>query len=408
MENVPLLLGKTKKHLAILLIAPLVLVSTLLLLLANGLHQYPLVVCNEDRGFDMPMAGPLNIPEKLVAGLDRKAFAVTELATPAEAEAFYKAGKARVLLTFPPELTQDMMIKVDDPSYVLPNKIRLEIASDNPLARLFVVAGIARGAVSTMAEAGGGISADSLPVPLDLESLIAGFGPAPGYMLTAILAFLAWVLTGVFAMLAISSIAKEGSLSFPAPLAPALALVLSFALAGWIEYLCLGWAASAILGAALPAQFLLGSLVLLLLLVAAAALGLAGGLASKPGHPNPVIPYLILPIFFGGFLLPLELLPTWLQWFPWIFPPFYGINAALAVELGRTTGFLPASIVITGLWAVLFIVAFGAGLLGRGLHGRGLAGSSKNNHTDGHAGASPKSHPKGNPHSHNRSEGSTP
>ncbi|MFZ4614639.1 MAG: ABC transporter permease [Rectinemataceae bacterium] len=394
MENVPLLVGKTKKHLAILLVAPLVLVSTLLLLLANGLHQYPMVVCNEDRGFDMPMAGPLNIPEKLISGLDRKAFAVTELATAALAETSYKAGKARVLLTFPAELTQDMMIKVDDPTYVLPNKIRLEISSDNPLARLFVVAGIAKAALSTMAEAGGGISADSLPVPLDLESLALGFGPAPGYMLTAILAFLAWVLTGVLAFFAISSIVKEGRLSFPSPLAPALVLVLSFAFAGWLEYLCLAWAASAILGAALPAHFLAGSLVLFLLLVAAAALGLAGGLASKPGHPNPVIPYLILPLFFGGFLFPAELLPTWLQWLPWIFPPFYGINAALAVELGRSTSFLPASILITGLWALLFIAAFARGLLGRG--------------SGGHAGGRSGAKPKGPAHSPTQPEGSTP
>ncbi len=404
MENVPLLVGKTKKHLAILLVAPLVLVSTLLLLLANGLHQYPLVVSNEDRGFDMPMAGPLNISEKLVSGIDRKAFAVTELATSAEAEALFKAGKARVLLTFPAELTQDMMIKVDDPTYVLPNKIRLEIASDNPLARLLVVAGIAKAALSTMAEAGGGLSADSLPVPLDLESLALGFGPAPGYMLTAILAFLAWVLTGVFAFFAISSIVKEGRLSFPSPLAPALVLVLSFAFAGWLEYLCLSWAASAILGAALPSQFFLGSLVLLLLLVAAAALGLAGGLASKPGHPSPVIPYLILPLFFGGFLFPVELLPVWLQWLPWIFPPFYGINAALAVELGRSSSFLPASILITCLLALLFSAAFAAGLSGRGFRGRGHGGRGSGGHAAGRSGAKQEDHAP----SSTQSEGSTP
>jgi hypothetical protein len=355
MRTIPTTLGAIKRHLAIVVVAPLLVVGTLLLLLATGLHGFPLAVVNEDQGFDMPMVGHLNIPESLVKALDSRAFAITTPATAAEARRLYDTGKARVLLRFPAELTQDMMIKVDDPTYVLPNRIELEVAGDNPIERLIVVTTIARTSLSAMAESGGGLSADSLPIPLDVAALVEGFAPAPRYMMTAILGFLAWALTGILSLVALLSMKKQGAEGIPEGPGAVLAFVLAFAVAGWLLYLGLVATVVAILGPTLPAGFMAGSAVLFLLFAAASATSLAvGGRAISAEYSRPLIPFFILPFFLGGFLFPVGLLPAWLQWLPWIFPPFHGLNAAIAVELGRSQPFLPWSIAITGLWALAF------------------------------------------------------
>jgi len=348
-------LSAIKQQLAILVLAPLLIVATLLLLLGLGLHQLPLVISNEDRGFDMPMAGHINMPETLIKALDPRALKVTLAGSPAEAQALFEAGKAKVYLQFPAELTQDMLIKVDDPTYVLPHKIEIRVEGDNPLFRLLVAATIAKTSIAAIAESGGGISPDSLPIPIDLGPLLEGLAPAPAYMATAVLGFLAWVLTGLLSLFDLLSL-RRAKAEPPEGPGAALTFALAFGLGGWLLYLGLAGLAALITGLVLPARFVAGSAVLLLLCLAAASISLAAGTRAKSvDHLRPLIPYFILPLFFAGFLFPLELLPTWLRWLPWLFPPFYGLNATLAVELGRSGSATVWSIAATGLIALVFL-----------------------------------------------------
>ncbi|MEI6875569.1 MAG: ABC transporter permease [Spirochaetota bacterium] len=356
-------IGLVKKYLAILILAPFLILVTLFLLLGYGLHGFPIAVANEDSGFDMPMVGPLNIPETLVKALDPGAFAITRVAKAAEAQALYDSGKVKALLVFPAELTKNMMIKQDDPSYVLPDRFRVEVSGDNPLVKLFALATIARSSFAAMAESGGGISADSLPLPLDIEALASGFGGAGNYMLSGILGFIAYFLTGIASLFALLSLRKEGRLVGIGVGRFASTFVLSFGLAGWILYLGLALAVSAILGVALAANFLPASLVLLLLFSTAAGLALAAGTnVPSTDHARAAIPYLILPLFFGGFLFPVELLPVWLQWLPWIFPPSYGLPAALALGASRSAAWIYWSIGVSAVWAAAFLALGMVGL----------------------------------------------
>jgi ABC-2 type transport system permease protein len=363
MSSVSRVLGGIKRQLALLVVAPFLIIATLFLLLAQGLHQFPIAVFNGDKGFEMPMAGHLNIPETLVGGLNRDAFRVTVADSPTAAQALYDSGKARAILIFPAELTQNMMIKLDDPSYALPDKIRLQVAGDNPLERLFVMASIGKSSIAAIQDSGGGFSADSLPVPIDIEALVAGFESAPTYMLSIILGFLSYILAGILALFTALSLKKEGSFRGAPAFPTALAFVLAFGLAGWILYLALVSTIFALLGMALTLSIYLASTVILLLACAGSALALTVGTnAASPEQARPLIPYFILPIFVGGILFPVQLLPAWLQWLPFLFPPFYGLKAAAAVELGRNSSFLPWSIGLTGLWVLAFLALGAAGI----------------------------------------------
>lgn len=345
-----------RKHLALLVLAPLLLIVLLFLLLGYGLHGYPIAVANEDAGFDMPMAGHLNIPDTLVAALDAKALAITKVGDAKAAQALYDAGKVKALLAFPADLTRNMMIKVDDPSYVLPERFTLEVRGDNPLEKLFVLATIARTSLKAMEESGSAPSLDSLPIPLDAAPLAEGFGRAPAYMVSAVLGFVAWLLTGILALAALLSLRKEGGLAGIKAGRFGPGFVLAFGLAGWLLYIGLVFSVSAILGIAPGPSFLAGSLGFLLLFLAAAGIALAAGSnAPSAEAARPAIPYLVLPLFFGGFLLPAELLPGWLQWLPWIFPPFYGLPASLAFEAGRAGASAGWNLAATALWAGLFL-----------------------------------------------------
>ena len=204
--------------------------------------------------------------------------------------------------------------------------------------------------------------------PLDIEVLASGFGGAGSYMLSGILGFLAYLLTGIVSLLALLSLRKEGRLAGIGVGRFASTFVLSFGLAGWILYLGLALSVSAILGIALAANFLPASLVLLLLFSTAAGLALAAGTnAPSTDHARALIPYLILPLFFGGFLFPVELLPAWLQWLPWIFPPSYGLPAALALGASRSAAWIYWSIGISAVWAAAFLALGMVGLKRRAM-----------------------------------------
>jgi len=351
------------RHAVALVLAPLAVVGLLLLLLGYGLHGFPLAVANEDAGFDMPMAGHLNIPDTLIKGLDTKAFAITRAATVAEAESLYASGKVKALLAFPADLTKNMMIKQDDPSYVIPDKFKLEVAGRNPLASLFVIAAIARSSLAAMADSGAGPTADSLPIPLDVDSLTAGFSAAQPYILGAVLGWLTWLLTGILALVTASSLRRSGAFAGVRALPYAALFVIVFALAGDLLYLGLSVEFALVLGLALPAGLLPAALLDLLLFATAAGIGLAAATnAPSPERARPAIAYLVLPILLGGFLFPPELLPTWLQWLPYLFPPHYGLAASVAAQTGNfdsTSALLAGA---TALWALAFLALSAKGL----------------------------------------------
>jgi hypothetical protein len=356
------LLWQSKMYLLRLLIAPLVILTILLLLLSHGLHGYPAAVCIQDEGFEMPMVGHTNVAQTLLDSLDKKAFTVTLAKTPDEARALFEAGKVKVLILFPQDFTQDVMIRLDDPTYVIQNRVRLEIASDNPIARLLVLSTIAGGASRALADAGQGLSLDSLPLPVDAQGVLDGFSRSQSYLITGFPGYIASLLTGIFALLAASAARKKGLGALDRPVRESAVFILAFAAAGWLLYLGLAWVLSINLGVGLPARFLGGSLVLALLTCASAGIALALTVMPSRKGPNLTIPWLILPLFFGGWLWPVEIFPRWFQWFPWLLPGFYGLNAALGVEMGKAAGLVSWQIALTGLLAVLFMAA-GAGSL---------------------------------------------
>jgi len=330
----------------------------------NGIHGYPIVVSNEDKGFDMPMAGYQNIPDKLIEALKTKAFTITTASTASEAQELYDAERVKGIICFPAELTENMMIKTSDPSYVLPDKIKLAIADSDPLTRIFVLSAIAKSCSSAIEEAGGVISTDSIPIPIDIEELAAGFSPATAYVFSALFGFICYVLTGIFALGTVVALRSEKrrmtAMTKPADL---LSFVLAFGTTGYALYLALVSTVFSILGVAIEASLYTGSLLVFVLLCTGPAIAAAVATNAPDARKarRPIIPYLILPLFLGGFLLPAELMPTWLQWIKFIFPPYYGLNAALAIELQESTRFLPWSILIACIWPLFFTVL---GLIG--------------------------------------------
>jgi hypothetical protein len=346
------------KRLVMLVVTPLLVIVTLLLLLSNGLHHYPMVVCNEDQGFDMPMVGHLNVPETVVKALDARIFAITVVATPAEARKLYDEGRARVMLLFPAYLTEDVLIKQDDPGYAMPNKIVLQLAETNPLARIFALSAIGRTTMAALQESGSGLSLDSLPIPLDVKPLLDGFAKAQVYIYLALFGFYSWVLTGILSLQAARKLRGQPGLRPGADgILVQAAFITAFAVAGWVLYLSLAWLGFLIMGLSLPAGFMTGAVIVLLLLACAAALAFAAGFpASRDWPGRVVIPYLIMPLFLSGFLFPAELLPVWLQWLTFLFPPHYGLNAALAVQLDARLPTTAASIAGTACWLLGFWV----------------------------------------------------
>jgi len=326
-----------QKYLVGLVVGPLLVVTTLLLLLTQGLHQFPLAVSQEDTGFDMPAAGHVNIPESLAKTLDANVFALHPAKTAAEAQALFDSGSVKAMLSFPPGLSEDVFIKQDDSTYVFPAKIKLQVVGDNPLLKLAVVASLAKGFVPVIAQSGS-FSADSLPIPIDLGALIDGFANAEPFMFATLFALLVSVLTGLFSLFATKARAKTGLLDPKKGASTALAHIVSFAVAGSVLYLSLLSITYWLLALPFTAGMFWASLVLFVFFWACAGLGQAAG-SNVPERSIAIVPFLILPLFLGGIFAPVELLPTWFQWIEFIFPAHYALAAATNVEFAKLPSF---------------------------------------------------------------------
>jgi hypothetical protein len=349
------ILSKIKNKLVLLILAPSLIIITILLLVTSGIHRYPLAVYSADVGFDMPTAGHMNISETLIKALDTSAFSLKQAKSPEEATRLYDSGAVKGMILFPEYFTEDLMIRMSDPSYEMEGKIVLRIADANPIARVIALSSVLKAAASAVAAQGGGLSLDSVSLPIDAKELVSGFAIAPAYIVQVLLGFIAYVITGIMALRAARDLREERRRIALRPFGSSALFTAAFALSGSLMYLSVVGAASAILGFGMNSRMLLAAAIVFALLCSSAALAFAAGIGSK-ASAGRVIPYFVLPLFFGGVILPIELLPIWLQWIKYIFPPYYGLGASMSIATRTPDRDLAFKIIATCVWALAFIV----------------------------------------------------
>jgi ABC-2 type transport system permease protein len=348
------ILTKSGKVLAAFIAAPAVLVFLIVLMLMGGVRGLPLAVVNQDSGVDMPFMGHVSIPDQFLKSLDAKAYKVITLSNEAEGVALVKKGKAYGVLVFPPDLSKEMLIKADDPSYEVQGKIKLRTDQSRTTAAALLQLGIMNGFMK-LATAQGGKS----PMPLDTSDPVFGKDlQLPDFLIPGILILLSFLLTLVGTAVLGGQAYRQSAARVPAKISGVFTVFLA---ASAVQLGLLFAAAAPLLGLHFLGNAGFVLLALLLFLIAESAIGSLFAVISGGPEYAPLAAVIgVLPILFGNVLLPIELLPYWLRPLKFLMIPYYGADAFRNVTLRV----LPlresaADLIVLAGFAVLFLsVAF--------------------------------------------------
>lgn len=353
MRNIGGIMKKLGKRTVGLTLAPSVLILLIGLLFGWGIQSAVIAVYNGDAGFDMPGLGKTSIPEQMINGLDKNVFKVIKSASESDAFKAVQDGKASIAISFPADFTQEMMIKIDDPSYAMEKKIRIKVDKANPIVMLMTVGKLA----GTLAKNAKGLPLDKLSLPVDVSTLQEGGFPNIGaFMMTGIFILLIFIIT-VIATVAVTLDAFKGAAEMNSGGFRG-SLIAVFTVIYAIQAALLFVTGAFIFRVNIPGHLWLATLPVLLMVFTGSAFGVffAGVAKDVSKMPGAAI-FAVLPVFFGGVILPLELLPFWLRWFCFLMPPFYTAQAFRSFTFygnGFTGGLLPLGLLL--LFGIFFTV----------------------------------------------------
>lgn len=322
-KTLQVLLRIKGKHLVALILAPSVLILLLGLLFGTGLKTASIAVYNQDQGFEMPGMGLVSIPQQLLSGLDKSVFKIINADSEDAAFRLVKEGKASIALSFPTGLTEELMIKLDDPAYMMKVKIRLSLDTANPLVTALTAAKIG----SALKKNAQGFNLEQLPLPVDLSTLHKNGLPNMGaFILPGVLLLILYIIS-IMATTAVTRELKQEEHGLVTG-KPNGAFILIFTLVLSLQALLLFLTGVWIFQVTIPGNVILGALSVLGLIFCGAAFGTLFTTILKRSEVLPrAVMMAILPIFFSGVLLPLELLPGWLRWICYFMPPYYAVQS---------------------------------------------------------------------------------
>jgi ABC-type multidrug transport system permease subunit len=334
-----------RKMLAAFILAPALLIGTLALIFRGGFRDIPVAVVNDDPGVEIPLMGFVSMPEKILAGLEGKAVRLIKTNL-AGAQALAERGEARAILHFPSNLTRELMARMENPASALSTKIEFRLDRTAFLTSMVLQQKI-MGAFLALAKEQSGES----PMPIDMDKPLYG-GEIGGveYLMPGLLAILLFILAGIFSL----SLARglEGG-------ERALHGMLAVFFASLVQTTLLASMLIPLFEMQIAGHWALAILLYALLSACAAAIGTFLGLLGRGNKPNPAPAFFILPLFFSGALLPLDLLPNWLRPLKYLLPPFYAATPAREL-LYRGGGFSGHAIDFAVLAAITCVFALAA------------------------------------------------
>jgi len=332
-------LKERRRTLAAFVLAPAVILGTLVLMFRGGFREIPIAVVNEDKGVEIPMMGFMSMPEKVLAGLHKETLRVT-LTNAEGAKALADKGRVKAVLYFPENFTRGMMAKMENPAASLGAKIELRLDRTAFLTSMAIQLHLMSVFMDLAKEQGG-----ESPLPIDMEKPLYGEGAGPvEYVLPGLLTFLIFLLAGIFAMVLIGGGAKP---------AQAIAAVTA---GSWVQAALLILVSVPLLGMKVGGHYVVAALLVALLGWCGAACGAFLAAAGRGRIPPPIF---VLPILFSGAILPLELLPIWLRPLKWAMPPYYAAGPVREL-LYRGTGPWEAALPAVVLILIAAAATFGA------------------------------------------------
>lgn len=355
MEFAKKVIENNKKIFAAIVIVPFVLIGIMGLIFGDGVREVPIAVVNYDEPIQMPFMGEVSISKQVLDKIDKNVIKFVEVKSEEEAFSMIKRGKVYGVIVFPKNLTKEMMIKIEDPTYQLSEKIKIKIDKSS-----LVVAGVI---MSTIMNTFLGIvsgASGSNPLPLNIESAMGIDDVVFGdYLLPGLITILAFIIFVVGVSFIVFKDREKINFKNYSSFEILFSYLVIFVIVGSLSVFLMYLVSIPLFDMHVNQGIWTATLGYFIFLVLSSSMGVNFGiLMNKISYIRLPVLIAILPLFFGNVILPMEAMPSWLRPIVYIFPPYYTLKIYRGSVIKQLTiGDLAFEIVVMSIFAMVMLFA---------------------------------------------------
>ena len=326
-------LKNDRRQLALIFIAPLLVISIFGVAFTGSVKDVRVVVVNGDTG-----VGNSSLSDKIISNFDTSVLNVAYANSESDAVGQVQNGSASAAIVFPSHFTQSVVARASGQTSVAPANTTITLLADksNPNVSDPIIATVNTAVAQTIQGLG-----RQAPVSVDSSNAVYGANAqfidffAPGIICIAV-----WQLTTLLTLISFVGERTSGTLFrlLASPLKES-ELVAGYAAAFGI----IGIAQSAVLLSAAVILFhvtivgdvLLAFGVIALLAIVSEGLGIMlSSFARREAQAIQFLPIVVLPAFLlSGVFWPIQAIPEWLRPVSYVLPTTYAVEAVRSVIL---------------------------------------------------------------------------
>src|SRR5271157_4295841 len=326
-------LKNDRRQLALIFIAPLLVISIFGVAFTGSVKDVRVVVVNGDTA-----VGNSSLSDKIISNFDTSVLNVAYANSESDAVGQVQNGSASAAIVFPSDFTQSVVARASGQTSVAPANTTITILADksNPNVSDPIIAAVNTAAAQTIQGLG-----RQAPVSVDSSNAVYGANAqfidffAPGIICIAV-----WQLTTLLTLISFVGERTSGTLFrlLASPMKES-ELVAGYAAAFGI----IGIAQSAVLLSAAVILFhvtivgdvLLAFGVIALLAIVSEGLGIMlSSFARREAQAIQFLPIVVLPAFLlSGVFWPIQAIPEWLRPVSYVLPTTYAVEAVRSVIL---------------------------------------------------------------------------
>jgi ABC-2 type transport system permease protein len=326
-------LKNDRRQLALIFIAPLLVISIFGVAFTGNVKDVRVVVVNGDTA-----VGNSSISDKVISNFDTSVLNVAYANSESDAVAQVQNGSASAVIVFPANFTQSVAARASGQTSVAKENATITLLADksNPNVSDPIIVTVNTAVAQTIQGIG-----RQAPVSVDSSNAIYGANAqfidffAPGILCIAV-----WQLTTLLTLISFVGERTSGTLSrlLASPLKESelvAGYAVAFGIIGTTQSAVLLTAAVILFHVTIVGDVLLAFGVIALLAVVSEGLGiLLSSFARREAQAIQFLPIVVLPAFLlSGVFWPIQAIPTWLRPVSYVIPVTYAVEAVRSVIL---------------------------------------------------------------------------
>ncbi len=348
-----------RRTLAMMLVAPMLMMCLFSLAFAGEVEHVKVVVVNLDKG--LPFGNASNatkVSDAIISHIDNNKLEISSKPTVAEGEDAVRLGNAWGVIIFPENFTRDVLLKAQGGPNASNSTIIIRADNSNTNIANTIYKEVSDAMLESIKDTG-----RDIPLSVDTSKPIYGKNNrfidsfAPG-----IITFMIWLLTTLLTLLAFVGERTSGTLDrlLASPIREweiVFGYAIAFGCMGCVQAGLLITVGVVVFGVTIVGNLLLAFAVAALLAIVSVSLGiLLSSAAKNEAQAVQFIPMILAPTFLlSGIFWPVEAIPSVIRPLSYALPPTYAVDAMRAVMV-RGWG-------LDMVWLDILILASFAGVL---------------------------------------------